>query len=249
MNLLNSRWQATIDLAQQYHQAQPFPYVVMDDFLDSKILEVVRSELQAHQDWYTDKTEYSSQGQRNKWFTPSPDSYELTQSLAALQQQSPVTMSVLRWLKSPEFLIWLEAVTNISDIQIDDDWLGGGVHRVGAGGVLDVHADFNIHWKNNLHRRLNLLIYLNPGWQREWGGALELWDTKLTRCCHRILPIFNRAVLFRITDDAFHGHPDPVRHPQDQDRLSLAMYYYTQDRPNQEKAPFHGVIWQGKVDT
>ena len=247
MEMINAQWRDATALAGTYQSADPFPYIVMDDFLDPGILAVARAELLRHDDWYYDSTEYSRAGQINKYYTPSPISEELEVSLVRLRQKSPVTMSVLTYLKSPAFLSWVEQVTGIGELRADDDWLGGGVHRVLQGGALDIHVDFNIHWKNNLHRRLNLLIYLNPGWQAQWGGALELWDRDLQGCEHQILPVFNRAVLFRITEDAYHGHPDPVRAPLSDPRLSLAMYYYTQDRPDDEKAPQHGVIWQGKM--
>lgn len=247
MDLLNSRWQDGAALNELYRQAQPFPYLVMDDFLRPGVLEVARAELLQHPDWYNDDTDYSQGHQVKKWFTPSPSSLELDHSLQQLDQHSPVTLSVLRYLRSDSFLAWVESVTGIPDLRADDDWLGGGVHRVDSGGALDVHVDFNIHWKNQMHRRLNLLIYLNPGWQESWGGALELWDQGLQACQHRIIPVFNRAVLFRITEDAYHGHPDPVRTPDGSARLSLALYYYTQERPDHEKAPQHGVIWQGKM--
>lgn len=245
--MINAQWRDATALAGTYQSADPFPYIVMDDFLDPGILAVVRAELLRFNDWDHDPTPENTPHQVNKFFVPSPVPGVFERTLRSLQQQAPVTYAVLQWLKSRNFLQWLESVTGITDLLVDDDWLGGGVHRTTKGGALDVHVDFNVHWKNNLHRRLNLLIYLNPGWQPQWGGALELWDTQCRTCVHQVQPEFNRAVLFRITEDAYHGHPDPVRGPDDVQRLSLAMYYYTQDRPDHEKAPQHGVVWQGKM--
>ena len=245
---IQSRWLAQSTLgsteryAQTYQQATPFPHVVMDDFADAGVLTVIRRELDNLPTWFHDRENVANQV--NKFFIPSPFDRELEPSINILSTHAPMTLAMLRFLKSPSWLKWLESVTGISDLICDDDWLGGGVHRITSGGFLDVHADFNVHWKQNLHRRLNLLIYLNPGWQESWGGGLELWDTRLTGCQVRVNPVFNRAVLFRIRDDAFHGHPDPVRSPEGQERMSLAMYYYTLDRPDYEKKPRHGVVWQ-----
>ena len=80
--------------------------------------------------------------------------------------------------------------------------------------------------------------------KEEWGGNLELWEKDMSKCCVQVPPLFNRAVIFRITDDAFHGHPHPLNTPKEVDRLSLALYYYTKDRPENEKAPFHPVVWK-----
>jgi len=76
---------------------------------------------------------------------------------------------------------------------IPDPYLeGGGMHCIGTGGFRKVHTDFNWHRKLRLHRRLNLLVYLNDDWNEEWGGDLELRDDRVSRCERRIAPIFNR---------------------------------------------------------
>ena len=56
----------------------------------------------------------------------------------------------------------------------------------------------------------------------------------MTNCEKKIAPIFNRAVIFRTTDDAYHGHISDWN--ADYERLSFAMYYYTDDRPEHEKS-------------
>jgi hypothetical protein len=53
-------------------------------------------------------------------------------------------------------------------------------------------------------------------------------------CVQRILPIFNRTVVFLTDDFSFHGHPEPVTCPQHRARKSIAMYYYTNGRPAHE---------------
>ena len=53
---------------------------------------------------------------------------------------------------------------------------------------------------------MNVLVYLNRDWKEEYGGALELWSKDKSRCVRQILPVFNRTVIFTITDWAFHGH-------------------------------------------
>jgi len=78
-----------------------------------------------------------------------------------------------------------------------------------------------------LERRLNLLIYLNKDWDEACGGALELWDTEMKQAVKSVTPMFNRCVVFSTTSQSFHGHPDPVAHPRDVSRRSIALYYYT----------------------
>jgi Rps23 Pro-64 3,4-dihydroxylase Tpa1-like proline 4-hydroxylase len=85
-----------------------------------------------------------------------------------------------------------------------------------------------------------LLIYLNEYWQKEWGGNLELWTINPSHKFVEVEPIFNRAVLFDI-EDAPHGHPIPLNTPDHIDRYSLALYYFIDEPPKQDKK--HTVIF------
>lgn len=78
-----------------------------------------------------------------------------------------------------------------------------------------------------MQRRINVLIYLNKNWKKNYGGYLELWDKKMRKKVLSTQPIFNRCVIFNTDSDAFHGHPDPLNTPENITRKSLALYYYT----------------------
>jgi hypothetical protein len=82
-------------------------------------------------------------------------------------------------------------------------------------------------------------LYLNRGWQEEWGGHFELWDRNMTECRKKILPVFGRCVIFSTTDFSHHGHPDPLNCPPSESRKSLALYYYSNGRPREEIARTH----------
>ena len=116
------------------------------------------------------------------------------------------------------------------------------------GGRLGVHADFNIHKKLGLDRRLNLLLYLNYNWQPEWGGELELWDKDVQSKVKGYLPVANRVVVFSTTDIAFHGHPDPLNCPKGMYRRSIALYYYTKGRPAEEQSGAHSTVFKARPD-
>jgi hypothetical protein len=118
------------------------------------------------------------------------------------------------------------------------------LHQILRRGYLKVHADFNKHPQFGLDRRVNVLCYLNRDWQPEWGGQLELWDADMQCPVQSIDPVFNRMVIFTITDTAFHGHPDPLRCPPDRTRRSLAFYYYSNGRPAAEDAGVHSTLFQ-----
>ena len=160
-------------------------------------------------------------------------------SLLVETQFGSATRALLYQLNSSVFIDFLETLTGIRGLIPDPHFWGGGVHQIVRGGFLKVHTDFNRHPRLKLDRRLNLLLYLNPEWQEEWGGHLELWDRGMAKCGKRILPIFGRCVVFSTTDFSNHGHPDPLNCPEGMTRKSLALYYYSNGRPSSETAGKH----------
>jgi Rps23 Pro-64 3,4-dihydroxylase Tpa1-like proline 4-hydroxylase len=140
-------------------------------------------------------------------------------------------MRLIQEASSPRFLAWLTALTGEQALVPDPYLQGGGVHQIGSGGFLKVHADFNWSERLQLYRRLNLLLYLNPDWQPQWGGALELWNEDMSACITTILPEANTMVVFTTDDRSFHGHPHPLACPEYITRDSIALYYYSPLRP------------------
>ena len=97
-----------------------------------------------------------------------------------------------------------------------------------------MHADFNRYDQFNIDRRVNTFVYMNDDWPEEYGGHLELWSTDMKSCYQRILPTFGRFVVFSSTDFSYHGHPQKLAVPEGRARRSLALYYYTNGRPDAE---------------
>jgi hypothetical protein len=157
------------------------------------------------------------------------------------------TRDLLREFNSPGCLQFLETLTGIGNLMSDPYFEGGGLHQIEPGGFLKVHADFNWHPRLRLDRRLNLIVYLNKDWREEYNGHLELWDRSMSRAVRKVLPVFNRAVVFSTTSWAYHGHPEKLACPSGQTRKSLALYYYTNGRPEHEKEASHGVLWKERA--
>lgn len=216
-------------LRSQYTAAQPFPHIVLDGLFDDADLEAVLRDF------------------------PRPDQIRwmrfdnpMEKKLGYSYDSSTITDTVRRFLDAMngfEMLLYLEALTGIEGLVPDPYFGGGGLHQIEPGGFLKVHVDFNIHPKLKLDRRLNMLIYLNKNWKEEYGGHLELWDADRKTCRKRILPVFNRTVVFSTTDRSFHGHPHPLTAPAGMTRKSVSLYYYTAGRPAEEQSNPHDTIF------
>lgn len=216
-------------LREQYLTAQPFPHIVIDDFFPPPIVDEVLADF------------------------PAPDSIEWQQfanarerKLASSNERNlpPAARSLIWEMNSQVFLQFLEILTDIPNLLPDPTLAGGGMHQIMRDGKLGVHVDFNKHGNNNLDRRINLLLYLNKDWQEEYGGHFELWDRDMKHCVKKVLPIFNRVAIFSTTEHSWHGHPDPLNCPDGWSRKSLAMYYYTNGRPDEEKADPHSTVFR-----
>jgi hypothetical protein len=70
----------------------------------------------------------------------------------------------------------------------------------------------------------------------------------MTRCEAKILPVFNRMVVFGTTDYTYHGHPDPLQCPEGMTRKSLALYYFSNGRPQEEISGNHSTLFHTRPE-
>ena len=209
------------DNKDNYINANPFPNIVIDDFFCEEFLNDVLNEFpnlskKQNSDSYVNQNEIKF---ADNLYSDFPKNIKL----------------LFDFLNSNYFVGFLQKITNINEKLIIDEKLnGGGLHEIKKGGLLKIHSDFNRHPILNLDRRLNVLVYLNKDWNEDYGGHLQLWDKEMQKCEKKILPIFNRMVIFSTTDYSNHGHPDPLNCPDIRSRKSVATYYYSDGRPSNE---------------
>jgi len=120
-----------------------------------------------------------------------------------------------------------------------------GVHQGGNGSYLDVHIDFNIHVERDIHRRANLLIFLNKNWKEEYGGHCELWNKDVTKLEQAYLPSFNRCVIFETSEISYHGYKK-ISVPEGETRKSFYSYFYTKLREG--AAPYHDTVFKARPE-
>ncbi len=208
---------ATLERAAATFQgADPFPFLVLDGLFRPAFLRSVAASYYA--------------GDDVRWHRFADASREVKLQIDESRHFPPPVAALVEVLNAAPFLRLLARITDIQGLIPDPYFYGGGMHQIQPGGKLAIHADYNLHPVMNVERRLNLLVYLNEGWEESWGGHLELWDREMGASRHRIAPIFNRLVLFRTDSTSYHGHPDPLACPPGRARRSVALYYYTHSR-------------------
>lgn len=224
-----------VDHHSAYVSAQPYPHIAIDNFMPLEYLDEALNTF------------------------PRPDEMAFYKYDNALEKKlafdqvgklpQPIS-ALLQYMNSPPFLQFLENLTGIEGLIPDPYYRGGGIHQIEKGGKLDVHIDFNKHPKLHLDRRLNAILYLNKNWEESYGGHFEIWKGKqengkhvLESCSNKILPLFNRFVVFNTSEKSYHGHPEPLTCPEGWSRKSLALYYYTNGRPAEEDVAPHSTTF------
>lgn len=203
--------------AASYKNAKPFKHLVFDDLLPPEAGQALEAAFPpAEWDGW-------DRGRGDN------DPYQPKKLTCADLGRIPEPLDCLIFeLNSGPFLKWLEGVTGIEHLLPDMRLFGGGLHSSGPGGRLLPHTDFHYAGDLVLHRRLNLLVYLNKGWTAENGGAFELWDQEKDCVEQEVLPELGRTVIFQTDADSMHGFSKPVA---GRFRNSVALYYYSTQPP------------------
>jgi Rps23 Pro-64 3,4-dihydroxylase Tpa1-like proline 4-hydroxylase len=240
-------WQgATLDRLDKWIEAQgvgfptaePFPHAVIDGLFDKDVLDAIVEGFPPVDNpiWQVSEDEGIQIKLRSDWKRE--------------RDIPPRIRDFIHFLNSGEFLQRITTLTGIEHLISDPYYTGGGLNCILPGGLLDVHCDGNWHDAMAVHRRLNLIVFLNERWDPGWHGALEFWDREMTRCVKAIEPDLNRLVVFETHDYSYHGHPHPLACPSDRMRRSLILYYYTSTpRPADQImiAKPHRALWRKRA--
>jgi 2OG-Fe(II) oxygenase superfamily len=198
------------DLSDQFQVAVPFPHVVIDNFLDRSIVESlcqdfpeISSMYRSHHYLFANKYELSFWGRIS-------DSFRL----------------VHQELSSTKFQSFIHRLSH-ANLFMDPE-IYGDLHQGVNGSFLDMHVDFNLHptYATWVHW-LNIIIYLNADWQKEYGGPLQLRHG-VEGDIYKIAPLFNRCVIMQSNDMTYHGYPQ-LKLPQGVTRRSILAHFYKEE--------------------
>jgi len=220
--------------AQAFLHATPFKHTVIDDFFGPAFAERLLSDFPA--------------------FNPALAANEIYGGVwgkavnTRIREIGHTYKELYELIATPEFLTLVGEISGIPGLLPDPALYGGGTHENLHGQDLDPHVDFNYDEAQKLHRRLNLIVYLNKDWKPEWGGSLEIHSNPRRPAENRIqsyAPLFNRAVMFETNEYSWHGFPkiDLPESERQRSRKSISIYLYTRERPAREIAPPHGTFY------
>ncbi|HEY4127425.1 MAG TPA: 2OG-Fe(II) oxygenase [Gammaproteobacteria bacterium] len=220
-------------IRDSYQKAQPFRHVCLDGFLEPAMAEQL----------YREFPPFDPVLARNEMGKVGGKAVNTD-----LRNIGPAYREFYDYMCSPRFLGAMSDLLGVPGLLFDPAMYGGGTHENLNGQELDPHIDFNYDPRRKLHRRMNLLIYLNKEWDLAWGGGIELhsnprdWDhdeIKSFNC------EFNRGVIFETNEHSWHGFPRIQLPPDKRDfsRKCISIYLYTKTRPQEETAPPHSTFY------
>jgi hypothetical protein len=223
----------TSALANEFAKAEPYRHVVIPEFFSEEFCRLLLDDFPAFNEDFA-RNEMGTVGGKAK--------------RSAVRDISTAYREVDDFIQASEFLDLISDITGIPDLLYDPEYTGGGTHENLDGQGLDPHVDFNFHPRTGWHRRLNLIVYLNPEWDESWGGNFDLhsnpWEPARDRV-KTVLPLFNRSVIFETSERSWHGFA-PIKLPEAHkhaSRKSFAIYLYTKERPQEETAAAHATVY------
>ena len=200
-----------------YKDADPFPHICFKGLWEDEFLKSISNEFRKFKNWETHSKSSGFEKRACNSFFKFPDK----------------TAKLIDLCNSFIFIRFLENLTGISGLIPDPYHLGAGMHSTLNNGFLKLHTDFNWHKNLKLYRRINLLIFLNQNWESAWGGDLLLVkkNEKGLEIKKKIPPEINTSVIFNTDHKSIHGHPFPMKLPENISRDSIAIYYYSSNKP------------------
>lgn len=228
--------QRASELQPAFRNARPFPHIAIENFLRSDVCDSLLRDFPAFDDKHA-LNEHGTVGRK-----------------AVVERVWGISDAYRRfydYINSKPFLEAISALTGMPELIADPTLFGGGTHDNRDGQGLNVHVDFNIDERRMLHRRINLLIYLNREWEASWGGAIELHSDPHNPAVDSVqgfLPLFNRAVIFETSEFSWHGFPRIVLPPDKRhlSRKSFSIYLYTKERAAEEIVASHTTFYLGQ---
>lgn len=194
-------------LRNTYLAAQPFPHLIIDDFCELDKLNRAYASIPELNNKSRDYAFANNKFEKSNYRELSPELLELYTDLA-----------------SDRFNKILCHIT-AKKVFVDPKNHGGGLHQGKKNSFLDMHLDFNYHPINkNWYRELNLLLYLNKDWKREYKGGLIIKDLRTNEQEELDVP-FNRLIIQQCAPYSLHGY-NMTNFPEGRFRTSVATYAY-----------------------
>ncbi|GAA3588349.1 2OG-Fe(II) oxygenase [Flavivirga amylovorans] len=196
-------------LRLNYLTANPFPYLIIDNFCDEDKLTQLYDAIPDLENKSKDYMFANNKFEKSNYKVLGNVFDELYEDLKSERMNS--------------FLSFISS----EKVFVDPENHGGGIHQGKKNSFLDMHLDFNYHpLYKNWFRNMNLLLYINKDWKEEYKGHLDIEDLR-TGDKEKLGVPFNRLIIQQTRGYTLHGYA-MTNFPEGQYRTSIATYAYTE---------------------
>ena len=178
---------------ESFVNAEPFPYIILDNFLDPAYFLEIQKILDNHTDAMPGKN-FETEYEQKKWISLNSALPDVVKDIVAV-----LTSDV--WVKN---LISLSGIQTLRSTPHGNTKLAN-YHKMEPGGVLTSHVDHSAEPVLGIPHVMNVIIYLTKDWDLSNGGGTLFYDKTGKNIIKKVEYKENRAVLFLHTPYSFHG--------------------------------------------
>ena len=162
---------------------------------------------------------------------------------AHLSQFAPILGEITYALQDPRTVDKVSKIVGMTALEPDPSLYAGGLSMMFEGDFLNPHIDNSHDGKRDRYRRLNLLYYVSPNWEKKNGGNFELWDED-RRTPKTIVSQFNRLVVMETNKLSWHSvSPVTTSSP----RCCVSNYFFSKISPDSSDY-FHVTSFTGRPE-
>ena len=158
-------------------------------------------------------------------------------SIVHLSGYEAVLANAINAFQDPKIVALVSEICGLKDIQPDPTPIADRLLMMFRNDALVPHLDTIYKEQRQQYRRLNVLYYVSPNWQSEYGGDLVFLNANKA-ATKAVGPVANRLLVMEINQSAWHlvstVHADAPR-------CSLTNYYFSKSPPARTTGKFKDV--------
>ncbi|WP_413587452.1 2OG-Fe(II) oxygenase [Bdellovibrio sp. HCB274] len=215
-------------LKQQYDtSSDKIGAFFLDDVLPNDVAQLIYSKFPAPEQMTHKKTLRES-----KYIAAQMDKYD------------PLLEEALFAFQDPRVVKVVGEICSIKKLVPDEHLYAGGISLMTQEGYLNPHID-NSHDKDrDRWRVLNILYYVNPDWEHDFGGNLEIWPGGMKQPQTTFVSKFNRLVVMATHNKSWHS-VSPIK--VSRNRCCVSNYYFSNE-PLKQTDSFHVTTFRGRPE-
>jgi Rps23 Pro-64 3,4-dihydroxylase Tpa1-like proline 4-hydroxylase len=168
---------------------------------------------------------------------------EKKRTSARLSEFDAILSDITYAIQDPRVVNLISKICGIEDIEPDPKLYAGGLSMMFPNDYLNPHIDNSHNGERNKFRRLNLLYYVSPNWELDYGGNFELWNDDRTKPL-TIIAHQNRLVVMETNKYSWHSVSKVTA---ERPRCCVSNYYFSEISPHGNEY-FHVTSFTGRPE-